>query len=223
MADSGMQGDWLLVDAAGPDLITGILRDGSRHAFHQDAEGVIESLQPAIERLLQETGLTLQRLRGAVYAAGPGSTLGLRLSAMFLRTLMEVPALAHWRCLAYNNLELAGADVFRRGGGESVTVLAPWRRDRLHRCVVGAGPPASFRSDFISTDEASVSGASCIRLGTRPGNLPDGLRSLAYPAREIPAVLGSFPELLGECRGPAPYQAEDAGFARWEQRRHRAR
>jgi tRNA A37 threonylcarbamoyladenosine modification protein TsaB len=212
-------GTWLLIDAAGPALVTGFVHEGAWQASRTNTGGFLESLKPDLEALLRETGLKLSELTGCLYAAGPGSTLGLRLAAMFVKGLMQLPALGHWQCLSYNNLSLACAGQLDPDQPQACSLLAPWRRDRLHLVEFD---PREGRFLLSATDPESVSGSGppCVLLGNRAPRLPQTVTAVPYPADRIPEILSAFPGLLVQVAEPALYTAEETEFARWSAERH---
>lgn len=220
MTESWARGDWLLVDAAGPGLVTGLLRNGHWLDHSRTEGGFLESLQPAVQDLLDQNGIRLADLNGVLHAEGPGSTLGLRLAAMFLRSLMETPALCGWRCLQYNNLALAAAERTDPAAPQPVQLGAPWRRDRIHRVTVRPGPPVAFDLDAAHPGNVMSSSLQMVELGRRPANLPEGAGVIPYPWEKIPEVLKAFPDLLESRDRPGLYQVEAPAFAKWSPERH---
>lgn len=216
------EGTWLLLDAAGPVLCVGLLRDHDWLAFRETREGFLEALKPSMEAVLEESGTTLPELRGCLLAAGPGSTLGLRLAAMFATGLLGLPALAHWQCLSYNNLSLACAGDLDPAKPEDAVLLAPWRRDRFHRVDFDALTDR-FTLSGIEKPPVSKKPLRCVMLGNRNTQLPEGVTPVPYPAKQIPAILKAFPDLLVASPTPTLYSAEKPEFARWKAERHAAR
>lgn len=210
-------GRWLLIDAAGPGLITGIIENGEWLVRGSHSGGFLESLKPGVASLLEKAALELSDLNGVICSTGPGSTLGLRLAAMFVRGLLQQPALRHWQCLTYNNLQLACAGEIRSGSGEC-RLIAPWRRDRLHKVTFDPGPPPQFALAAVSPDEAK--GLPAVALGNRGSSLRGDFPRVDYPADRIPQILGKWPTLLTSTRQPELYSAETTEFAKWTSTRH---
>lgn len=222
MSDSPLQGTWLLLDAAGPELIVGLVEDGQWRAQSRNSGGYLEALRPSVEAVLSEGTCRLPDLNGALYASGPGSTLGLRLAAMFLRTLLSLPALAHWETVSYNNLILTGTEIMDRLGPRPVQVLAPWKRNRLHRALHPGTAPEAWSLDTVAPGEPVLRGTFRVNLGNRFGNDLPGT-PIPYPVEAIPPLLWSYPGLLSPVSAPAPFQSTVPEFAVWEPERHRAR
>ena len=221
MPETVQHGTWLLIDAAGPLLVTGLVRNGRWMEMRTSREGFLEHLRADIETLLGKAGLSVSDLDGCLYAAGPGSTLGLRLAAMFLKGLMELPALAHWRCLSYNNLCLACAGFLDPDRPEACTLLAPWRGDRFHR-VDYQPSDGAFSLSFVDTNTLADLSLRFVALGNRGPRLPREVHSIPYPANRIPEILAAHPDLLVRSETPSLYTAETTEFARWNAERHTA-
>lgn len=217
------QGNWLLIDAAGPTCIIGIVREGLWLCKQQNEGDFLEWFQPSVEQLLKSADLSLPELSGALYATGPGSTLGLRLAAMFIRSLMVLPALQGWKCYEYQNLHLALADMKEGSESERLEAVAPWRRDRLHHATMDPGTPSAFHSDALSPEAAISRKIPGVNLGRRPANAASDVLWRPYPLERIPELLMAYPELLTATHSPTPYQAEDPEFARWSSKRHAAK
>ena len=213
---------WLLLDAAGPTILAGIWQ-GSRFLAAEETSGdVLEWLPGAVEAILCRSGASLGSLQGAVYGRGPGSTLGLRVAALFLRALMSIPAHRHWLCLGYLHLEVALAAGLDKGPEAPEAAVAPWRRDRLHRAeLAGTERPLRFRHGPCSPEETH--GAAAWLLGRRPLTSPEGSPDWQpFPLQALPRVLDAYPELLHPLADPEPFMAETPEFAIWNATRHTA-
>lgn len=218
MAEDPVAETWLLIDAAGPWNMIGLVRDGKWLCRSMNDGDFLAMLQPATDQLLKEAKLKLEDLAGAMYASGPGSTLGLRLATMFIRSLMEMPKLNHWRCLQYHNLELALWSI--RDSGSS-TAVAPWRRDRLHQVKWNSMEDPSFEHGYLSPADAESQQIPGIELGRRPPAFSNTINWLPYPIDDLPVLLAEHPQLLQLTESPTPYSAEEPEFARWDPQRHK--
>ena len=216
MADPLEGGTWLLIDAAGPVSTIGLIRS-YRWLSRESHEGdFLEWLQPATTRCLDKASLELACLSGVIYGSGPGSTLGLRLAAMFLRTLLNIPAHRHWRCFQYNNLELA---LMEREDGR-IEAVAPWRRDRLHHVKLTETSPLRFTHAGIDPKDAEKKEIPGIILGRRPPGPALKVAWENFPHAAITTILHAQPTLLLETPQPVPYLAETPEFQQWAPKRH---
>ena len=220
MSKKFLGGKWLLLDAAGPDFITGLLSGDRWITYHRTGDRFLESLQPSLKDLLEKSSLALSDLSGAFYAAGPGSTLGLRLSAIFLRSLLALPALSHWKCHPYNNLALAGCSLIASGQSGAFSLAAPWRRNRLHLASFNSGPPVRFALGYRDHQPDAPYDGNWVALGNRVAAFPRTGDRIPYPVEGLPALLAAFPEILGPASPPAPLQFENPAFAPWSGQRH---
>lgn len=116
----------LLIDAASCNVQVGVFAaDGVSHWATQEAEAGV-----AIFRCIEKLGVNLERIRGFVFCEGPGSTLGIRTSAMAIRTwqtLTPRPA------FAYGSLALLAHAI----GRPDVTIIADARRSSWHAQKLG--------------------------------------------------------------------------------------
>lgn len=213
-------GRWLLIDAAGPNSVAGLIEKDRWIAMEKTDKGFLEWLEPAIESILLKSSVQLPDLSGLIYASGPGSTLGLRLSALFCRTLLGLPELNHWSCWQYQNLELAILAHRKTSAGLTHSMVAPWRKDRFHCVSIQATGPAQFAHKGIHPDEVAESRIPGVVLGRKPPSAGDDLDWLPYPIEEIPALLSEYQELLTPVTSPTPYTAETPDFVRWNPKRH---
>ncbi len=220
MPDPATGGVWLLLDASGPVTVAGLVSGGRWLARNFHEGEFLEWFQGAVAGLLREDDLRLEDLDGVIYGAGPGSTLGLRLAAMFIRSLGALPSLEHWSCHQYQDLELALAGSLADTGSVLREAAAPWRRDRLHHCRLTGTHPLTFGNGHIAPAEAARRQLPGFILGRRPANMPPGIEWQSPPLDRIPEILSRYPELLTPAAAPAPYQAESPDFVRWTAGRH---
>ena len=216
------QGDWLLLDAAGPVAAAGIVRDGQWLARSLHEGEFLEWFQPAVREVLAARSQSLQDLSGVVCAGGPGSTLGLRLAAMFVRSLLTVPALEHWKCYQYQNLEAGLLSLPENTSSRLREAVAPWRRDRLHLARLLRKEPPAFSHGMLTMEENREGHPAGFILGRRPANQWNNIAWRPFPLERLPGLLRAHPSLLRPTTEPAPYQAETADFARWTAQRHSA-
>ena len=222
MDDGTQQGTWLLIDAAGPVSVIGLVERGDWLASQQSQGDFLEWLQPGIDDLLSQSQRKLHDLSGVLYGSGPGSTLGLRLAALFIRVLMALPEMEHWRCHQYQCLEVAICSDWMHNDQPVTAAVAPWRRDRLHLSELDSHS-MRFTNSSISPADAESMKLRGYSLGRRlPGTSID-LQWKDYPVGHIPATLNQYPSLLQQTNRPTPYSAEVPEFAKWNPTRHPAR
>jgi len=212
----------LLIDAAGPLLVTGLLNHGGWICRQTSEGGILEHLKSDLETVLETGNLRLEDLRGCFFAEGPGSTLGLRLAALFLKGLKEVPALSEWNWFTYNNLALAAAARSLDADIPLVAMAAPWRKDLMHHVEFNRAE-CSVQLGTSAPDAVRGQSVPVVELGrrTRLSKTADCLNP--YPWERIPHVLAAFPDLLKASGDPEPYIAITPEFARWNALPHASR
>ena len=211
-----MQGTVLLIDAAGPESTIGLLKGPEWVDFRHSNEEFLEILQPTLSGMMSAQDLQFADLSGICLAGGPGSTLGLRLAALFARTLLQLPELKGLACYQYQNLEAAVC------GTESLTAaVAPWRRDRLHLCTMDMST-GSFENSGISPSDAEEKNLTGFILGRRMPANDLKIDWKPFPFSRLPQILHEHPGLLHRTTNPSPYSAEIPEFRKWDSQRHSA-
>ncbi len=207
----------LLIDAAGPVSIVGLLKGTEWLSWRASGDDFLAWFQPALNKTLGDVKMQLNDLSAIYYGSGPGSTLGLRLSALFVRTLLKVPELAGLSCYQYHNLEAAICAT-----GHTEGLVAPWRRDNLHLCIRNLDT-GTFSHGEIKPEMAAERALPGILLGKR---IPDPELRIAwqpYPADQLPGIFHQNPSLLRKTSKPVPYTLEVPEFAKWNPQRHPAK
>jgi tRNA A37 threonylcarbamoyladenosine modification protein TsaB len=221
MLEELASGPWLVLDAAGPELYAGIAADGRWLHLAKRREGALEALPAAVQDCLAKTSVRLEDLKGCLYARGPGSTMGLRLACMFIRTLTALPHLGSWKTAGYNTLLVAALHYTQKAGTSKGSYLAPWKRKQLHLLELMSHEPATWKHGEVAPEDAP-SQAPLILLGNRTA--PEALQgadSLPYPINKVPHCLWTFPEILEDNAEPEPLLVNEQAFAKWHGQRHR--
>ncbi len=204
----------------------GIVRNGEWTAF-------FESHQTALEGLFQELALIfkkipLEEIKGFIFGDGPGSTLGLRISATVLRTWMSLREEAS-PLYQYHSLELAAASLEYASAQTLGTfrILSPSRQKHYH-CLVKekSSPPYHYQALHEITEPAILT-EPCFflpqaKLWTLPkaiANLP----SLTYSIKSLPKLLAIAPFLFKESPEAQAfrYVKEEDQYVRWEAKPHK--
>lgn len=211
----------LVIDAAGPLSLVGITEQGRWRALTPSEGPSMENLDERVRGTLRSAGLSLEELEGAWYAEGPGSTLGLRLAAMFLQILRQKPGLSHWSLSTYNNLEVSAAACLEAPPRRVCTLHAPWKKGFYHRARLN-GPERPIALDTCTGDELAEPEPSFVRLGLKRASIPPGATEIPYPYSRIPELVALHPALLRPVSILQPYSPVPPDFARWEGKRHSA-
>ncbi len=151
--------------ATAADALTAHVDGARRHAAE---------VLPAVQRLLDHAGVSLDAVGGVVVADGPGSFTGLRVAASVLKALVAARGIAAWRAPSL----MARAAALGPGAGP-VVALADALRGEAYGAVYEVGPAG------VSTrvPPAARTVAALRRLEPRPaavvGLLPPALREEA--------------------------------------------
>lgn len=209
----------LLVDAAGPITLVGILENGNWKTFRECDGPSMENLRQLVKDVLKVSGHSLKSLNGLLYAEGPGSTLGLRLAAMFARTLLTLPELRHWTSFRYNNLQLTGASYPTEVSVTNRTLYAPWKKQCFHRVQITDTPGEHFSLDTFQGTPPEKK-PLFVQLGLRTNWIPANAECIPYPIWSLPSTLTALPSLLKPGDVLEPYNPSPPEFARWEAKAH---
>jgi tRNA threonylcarbamoyladenosine biosynthesis protein TsaB len=195
----------LLIDAASARIQVGLLEADSapRWSSRTDEAGV------GIFECLDELDIAIEKVRSFAFCEGPGSILGIRISAMAVRT---------WNTLGprptfgYFGL----AVVAQALGRPEVTVIADARRSLWHRLVLGGAlgrVPASELTGELATPE-----------GFRHWDpLPLGTVQTAYNLADLFAlesVAGA--DLFRTAESPDAFVHQQPSYAKWMPHIHSA-
>ena len=97
----------LAVDASTSPIQVGIPSTSDWQVLHRVEAQALEGLFSATEKVLNDCGIKISKIKQVYFCEGPGSTLGLRLAAAFVRTLKWSQKSSGFKVFAYNALDLA--------------------------------------------------------------------------------------------------------------------
>ena len=119
----------LALDAASTTVQVGLLRVDSTPLWHSSAEESGQSLFTCTDACLRAAGLGMRDVRAFVFCEGPGSMLGVRTTAMAIRTWQsEIPRPAY----RYQSLALAAHFASAQKPSHRFAVIADARRESWH-------------------------------------------------------------------------------------------
>ena len=221
MTDTFGGGFYLILDAAGPQTTVGIGRGDKWCARESSSGPTMEDLQDLLSNALQSAGISLKELKGSLYAEGPGSTLGLRLGAMFLNVWRALDSNGGWFCYAYNNLVLTAQSVALSAPENSFSLYAPWKKGCFHHVQYQPTSPTKlnlevFHGAFMESDSPYF-----VQLGPQKSTAPANTQWVSYPVHQIPRLTRSHPHLFRKVTSCIPYTPTPPEFAKWERQRHR--
>lgn len=195
----------LLIDAASARTQVGVLGGGTpgRWASRSDEAGV------GVFECLDELDVDISSVGAFAFCEGPGSILGIRTSAMAVRS---------WNILgprptfAYIGLAVVAEAMARPG----LSVIADARRGLWHRVLLG-GPLERVPAAALSGDLATPDGFR----NWEP--LPAGTAVIPYALANLfamPLVAGA--ELFRETSTPDAFLHQEPAYSKWVPQIHRA-
>lgn len=117
---------FLLIDASAVEPWVGILQSGQWLALHAAPNPALESIFASTEQCLNEAGLTLQQIQEFIHCEGPGSVLGIRLSAMAIRSWRALPQWQDAIVKTYQSLHLIRAIINTQALSEGEVPTPPF-------------------------------------------------------------------------------------------------
>ncbi len=217
-------GDFILLDASSPEnvIVARLAKNGRSWAdFFCEKRPALEGIFPALEKILQGVDTP-----GFLFCEGPGSILGIRITAMAVRAKLALSLSKTPKVFAFQSLALAARLILRAFPQEKTfSVVAGSRMDKLNVLSVSDGIPEREFSE-IATSKALEKIHGKIFASSSIRNLPEGMEfsplGMVDLVRADPAVFTEVPELLRDC-GDTPDATNAtivANYAKWEPHRH---
>lgn len=206
----------LMVDASTPWIHAGVLGDGAWLALRRERGDALEAVFRLAAAALEDADTSLGEIAGFVHCEGPGGLLGLRLSAMAVRTWRVMPELRTKPLWTYGSLEMAQAIARATSRDEPApTVISPFRRGSF--CVWRDG-----RLEIV--DDAAVA--------TLPGpklfipqrfirQAPGDIQVWEYDLTPLPQAVAQASGLLRRSEVPHVCVPEESEYQLWTGDRHR--
>ena len=200
----------LVVDASSSPIQLGIPTANGWDQIVTDPGQAMEGIFRGIQQLFEGRSDSLNSVDCVYYCCGPGSTLGLRLAAAFVKTLQWESA-GKIPIYQYNALDLAAA----LPQNTAQFIQAPFR---MGRRFVRYGPSNSIgKKEILDEDQAIETYPKSMHLsGPRAisAELPEE-KILSYELKYI-AGIEVFHQISEPTDMPAPYNPEPTVFKRWE-------
>ncbi|HYP17416.1 MAG TPA: peptidase M22 [Opitutus sp.] len=158
-------------------------------------------------RGLSEIGADPAAARAFVFCDGPGSILGIRTTAMAVRT-WNIPQARP--IFAYHSLKLVAHAL----GNEDLAIVADARRDSWHRCTMN--------SPLQRVPTAALTGRLALPEGFRTWSaLPTHVEPVPYSVPSMFSKVSTI-DLFRECTAPDAFLHEEPNYATWTAQVHRA-
>ncbi len=221
--------NFLLIDASSPiSVCAGILGENARTwlRFSEEKSAALEGVFSATQKICEAA------VPGFLFCEGPGSILGIRIAAAFIRARLALncaaPSSSARPVFAYQSLHLAAHLILRAFPQEkNFVVIAESRMNAWNMLRVENGVPVEKFSEIKTSETTILAGEKIFILPHRRA-LPPPL-AVAAPCdvfemlKNDPAVFVDVPELLHDCGNvPDAVNTSDVNsYARWTPERHR--
>jgi len=194
----------------------GVLQGGRWVAEAVSAEGALEATFACAEQALTQAGLRVGDVRSFAVCVGPGSMLGIRVTAMAVRAWAVLQPREIW---VWEPLPALAAALRLHGVGTAFSVVAESRLKRWH---------------VVSVDERGLPGPARERepeqvagLAGRVFSVSPAAASVAPTAQVVAEAWPDLPQVFAQGgvlrREPHPEALNAAAdFATWSGERHRA-
>ncbi|WP_442887020.1 hypothetical protein [Congregicoccus parvus] len=198
----------LVIDAASSEVVVGLWDDDpTRDTWWRRTVDAGTGVFEGVEEILRRAGTEIEGIASFVFCAGPGSLLGVRVTAMALRTWLAVRGDRRLpSCFEYRSLELVAADL--RGSGEKgpFSVVTDARRQAWNVLTVAA---SGSRSDIarVATDAlVQRTGARWVPRGFPCWqSRPSGCFDADYQPERLRTLLACEPALLRPASEPEAF------------------
>lgn len=215
-------GSVLVVDSASTVVHVGLLADGRTPSWWRSSREAGVAVFEGADAVLAGAAMRLDEIGALVFSHGPGSILGIRIAAMAFRT---------WKALAkrslpafgYCSLELLTLNLRHAGTTGPFAVIADARRGTWHFAEAAKTANGDHRPRRVSAAEiAAYQGAlfTPSQFGVW-ARLPERVRTADYCPPDFWGELGAA-DLLHPAPEPEAFQYEEAAYALWTPRIHRA-
>jgi len=210
-------GSILVLDAASQRVQVGLLQSGKPAVWQATPDEAGRGVFAGTEAVLQQTGLTIDRVGAFLFCEGPGSMLGTRTVAMALRTWL---ALRPRPVYTYQSLALAASFGWMQQAGRAFTVIADARRETWHCQSIGADGSMPPLQRLPATE-----------LPVGELRTPENFRAWAEPPRpaatcsyDIAAILPIVMdgEYFTATDAPDAFQHEAPKYKKWSAQAHSA-
>lgn len=193
----------------------GVLQGGRWIAEAHSDEGALEATFACAEKALASAGLKFADLHSFAVCVGPGSMLGIRVTAMAVRTWATLQPCEVW---VWEPLVALAAAVRLRGEVGAFSVVSESRLKRWHVVSVDAAGLSSPARECEVEQVAALSGRILTTVIQAPQVLP--------VAQVVPEVWPDLPKVFAQASvlrlEPKPEALNAAAdFATWSGERHR--
>ncbi|MCH2156211.1 MAG: hypothetical protein MK080_09430 [Opitutales bacterium] len=201
----------LVVDASQPEVFVGLMEGTLWRSMVSSTEPALNTIFTLSDQLLSEAALSVEKLDACIHCRGPGSTLGIRLGAMALRTwISQYPDM---KVYSYTSLELMRA-ALRETHALPFSVITDWKKGQWHRLDHDGDAIRTATTDVLQDTEKIFYLPQ--RKNWQP--LPTPHEKIEYQPESLTKHLSS---VLEKSADPTVFQHSEPSFPKWIPKRHR--
>jgi len=205
----------LLIDAASPECFVGIWQDQTWLATASPKAPALEGIFAGVDQCLRDATLRLDQVRGFIHAEGPGSILGIRLSAMAIRTWRVLAPWSSAPVWAFGHLHFAAAARAAEGHERPAAVISEFRHGRWNCLRANKEHVVAIDGDELQSLPAPVIYVPQRKNWGKPP--PHAIEWV--PHWENHAAMLGTQGLLRPVDEPGVWVAEEAEFKKWTPQR----
>ena len=205
---------YLVVDASSSPVQVGIPSSDNWITLHKVKAQALEGLFSATEKVLRDSGIEISKINRVFFCEGPGSTLGLRLAAAFVKTLHWSQQSSDFEVYAYNALDLASIMAPQK----NAIIQAPFRVGFRFVRIPNEEPLKSEKK-IIPEDEALAEYPESFHLPDqrKRSKSVDPEKTLDYDLSLI-SGLNDLKTISKPCPDILPYNPKAPEFKKWTPR-----
>lgn len=198
-----------VVDASGSFIQVGIPDKTSWRSLSISNDQALEGLFKAAEKTLHESNETMLEVDAVFFCEGPGSTLGLRIAAAFVRTIAWASRTSP-EIFQYNALDLAT----KMTKAKKSTIQAPFRKGYR---FLRTGSETIGKKEILSEEKALEFQDDCVHLPDlrNPNHPPPPAKIITYDLSYVHGLTDLIP-LANRSETAIPYSPCPAEFTKWE-------
>lgn len=209
----------LVLDASCPRIFVGVWKNGNWLGVSTLETPALEGLFQIVEECLEAAGLKISEIDGFAHDEGPGSVLGIRISAMAIRTWKALPVFKDKPVFTFQSLPFAVEQVRREHELESTFyIISDYRKDTW----------LSLRSDQAEVQPMHEDEADALDIPVFHSAQRRSWRPPPEAAKPIKIDLAAHPQifekgnLIRSVDQPGLYAPFRTDYKRWTPGRHRA-
>jgi tRNA A37 threonylcarbamoyladenosine modification protein TsaB len=209
----------LWLDTSTQDTSLALFENGESLSLQVQESNALDYLFETLHQVFNETGKNFGDLHSIHFCSGPGSSLGLRILTMALRTWKVTHP--HIRLMSGYTLPVyARLETSRKDAPDAFTLLAQHRKDTWY-AVEASGESVSEMNEYSDDDVQSMHGNIYhIRQRKFASQPPEKSRELQPNLTALPEILGDT-KLFQPVDMPVVFPETSPSFRKWTPQRHK--